>query len=181
MSTPKTFPPWNPEQSSTTLAQGWCAASGRHDLGAADASCRRNGTGNAQGKHPGERQGPGQRVEAALAALSQQLQQLDQLLPPGLHLPEHGEGLVQGPPAPAGTQQLGAEHPPLAPMALAEPLGIAGRGSREGRGGGALLLGMIEVQQWLRHAGLLPGCESHRLERGQAIRSIQELLGHCDV
>jgi hypothetical protein len=67
-------------------------------------------------------------------------------------------------------------------MALAEPLGIAGRGSREGRGGGSQPLGIIEVQQsGAVGAGVRPGRESHLLERGQAIRMIQELLGRSVV
>jgi integrase len=35
--------------------------------------------------------------------------------------------------------------------------------------------------QWLRHAGLRPGKSTRLLERGQDIRTIQELLGHKDV
>jgi hypothetical protein len=42
------------------------------------------------------RQGPGQRVEAAIGTLGEQLQQLDQLLAPGACLPEHRQGLIIG-------------------------------------------------------------------------------------
>jgi hypothetical protein len=118
-STPSRWLRGAPLASSTTQAQGWCAASGRHDLGARILAV------HAQ-RHW---QGPGQRVEAALAALGQQFQQLYQLLPPGLRLPEHGEGFAQGPPARAGAKQLGAEHPPLAPIPLVEPLGIGSEGA----------------------------------------------------
>jgi hypothetical protein len=52
------------------------------------------------------RQGPGQWVETALGLLEgplgEQLQQLDQLLAPGACLPEHRQGLVEGPPLAAG-------------------------------------------------------------------------------
>ena len=65
-------------------------------------------------------------MEAALAALGQQQQQLAQFVAPGGCLPEHGEGLGQGPPARAGAEQLGGEQPPLAPVALGELLGIGG-------------------------------------------------------
>ena len=65
-------------------------------------------------------------MEAAIGKLGQQLQQLDQLLPPSLRLPEHGEGLAQGPPTRTRAKQLGAEHPPLPPLPLGEPLGIGG-------------------------------------------------------
>ena len=50
----------------------------------------------------GHRQGPGQRVEAAIGTFGQQLQQLDQLLAPGACLPEHLQGLIEGPPLAAG-------------------------------------------------------------------------------
>jgi hypothetical protein len=78
--------------------------------------CTRNGTGNAQGS--------GWRRRSQRSASL--LQQLDQLLPPGLRLPEHGQGFRQGHPARAGSEQLGGEHPPLAPLPLGEPLGIGG-------------------------------------------------------
>ena len=124
-STPSRWLRGAPLASSTTQAQGWCAASGRHDLGARILAVH----AQRHWQGPGQRQRPGQRVEAALAALGQQFQQLYQLLPPGLRLPEHGEGFAQGPPARAGAKQLGAEHPPLAPIPLVEPLGIGSEGA----------------------------------------------------
>jgi hypothetical protein len=57
---------------STPKAAGFSVAVGRLDFGAAVAAV------HAQ-RH---RQGPGQRVEAAIGAFGQQLQQLDQLLAP---------------------------------------------------------------------------------------------------
>jgi hypothetical protein len=36
-------------------------------------------------------------VEAAIGAFGEQLQQLDQLLAPGACLPEHRQGLIEGP------------------------------------------------------------------------------------
>jgi len=41
-------------------------------------------------------------VEAAIGAFGEQLQQLDQLLAPGACLPEHLQGLIEGPPLAAG-------------------------------------------------------------------------------
>jgi hypothetical protein len=71
---------------------------GRFDLGACVVAM------HAQ-RH---RQGPGQRVEAALGLLErplgEQLQQLDQLLAPGACLPEHLQGLIEGPPLAAGAE-----------------------------------------------------------------------------
>ncbi len=74
----------------------------------------------------GHRQGPRQRVEAAIGAFGQQVQQLAQFVAPGGCLPEQGEGIGQGPPAVAGAAQLGGEHQPLAPLAFAEPHRIGG-------------------------------------------------------
>ncbi len=65
---------------------------GRFDLGACVVAV------HAQG----HRQCPGQRVEAAIGTLSEQLQELDQLLAPGASLPEHIQGLIEGPPLAAG-------------------------------------------------------------------------------
>ena len=95
----------------------------------------------------GHRQGPGQRVEAAIGTLGQQQQQLDQLLAPGAGLPEHGQGLIEGPPLAAGAEQLGAEHQPLAPLVLGEGLRIGRRGGGQGGGGGAQTVGVVEVEQ----------------------------------
>jgi hypothetical protein len=82
-------------------------------------------------------------VEAALGLhegpLGEQLQQLDQLLAPGGCLPEHRQGLNEGPPLAAGAKQLGGEHPPLAPLAL-------GEGLRIGRRGCGLLVGRQPAQ-----------------------------------
>ena len=91
-------------------------------------------------------QGPGQRVEAAIGALGQQVQQLAQFVAPGGGLPEQGEGVGQGPPAFAGAAQLGGEHEPLAALAFAEPPGSGGVGARGG-GGGAQAIGIVEVEQ----------------------------------
>ena len=74
------------------VATGFCVAVGSLDLGAAVVAV------HAQ-RH---RQGPGQRVEAAIGPLGEQLQQLDQLLAPGACLPEHIQGLIEGPPLAAG-------------------------------------------------------------------------------
>ena len=90
-----------------TLAAG-CAAVGRFDLGACVVAV------HAQ-RH---RQGPGQRVEAAIGAFGEQLQQLDQLLAPGACLPEHRRGLI-----------------------------IGRRGCGQGGGGGAQTVGVVEVEQ----------------------------------
>ncbi len=68
---------------------------GRFDFGAAVAAV------DAQ-RH---RQGPGKRVEAAIGALGQQVQQLAQIVAPGGGLPEQGKGIGQGPPALAGAAQ----------------------------------------------------------------------------
>ena len=48
------------------------------------------------------RQRPRQRVEATIGTPRQQQQQLDQLLAPGACLPEHRQGLIEGPPLAAG-------------------------------------------------------------------------------
>jgi hypothetical protein len=50
----------------------------------------------------GHRLGPGQRVEAAIGTHGEQQQLLDQLLVPGACLPEHLQGLIEGPPLAAG-------------------------------------------------------------------------------
>jgi hypothetical protein len=50
----------------------------------------------------GHRQRPRQRVQVAIGPLGEQLQQLDQLLAPGACLPEHIQGLIEGPPLAAG-------------------------------------------------------------------------------
>ena len=112
-------------------------AEGRFDLGAAVVAV------HAQ-RH---RQGPGQRVEAAIGAFGEQLQQLDQLLAPGAGLPEHLQGLIEGSPLAAGAEQLGGEHQPLAPLALGEGLRIVRRGGGQGGGGGAQTVGVVEVEQ----------------------------------
>jgi hypothetical protein len=70
------------------VAAGFCEAVGRFDFGAAVVAV------HAQG----HRQGPGQRVEAAIGTLGEQVQQLDQLLAPGACLPEHRQGLIEGSP-----------------------------------------------------------------------------------
>jgi len=95
----------------------------------------------------GHRQGPGQLVGAAIGALGQQQQQLDQLLAPGACLPEHRQGLIEGPPLAAGAEQLGAEHQPLAPLVLGEGLRIGRRGCGQGGGGGAQTVEVVEVEQ----------------------------------
>jgi hypothetical protein len=41
-------------------------------------------------------------VQATIGTLSEQLQQLDQLLAPGAGLPEHIQGLIEGSPLAAG-------------------------------------------------------------------------------
>ena len=69
-------------------------AKGRFDFGAAVVAV------HAQ-RH---RQGPRQWVEAAIGTLGQQQQQLDQLLAPGACLPEHIQGLIEGPPQAAGAE-----------------------------------------------------------------------------
>jgi hypothetical protein len=79
--------------------------------------------------------------------LGEQLQQLDQLLAPGACLPEHIQGLIEGPPLAAGAEQLGGEHVPLAPLALGEGLRIGRRGGGQGGGGGAQTVGVVEVEQ----------------------------------
>jgi hypothetical protein len=79
---------------STLKAAGFSVAVGRLDFGAAAAAV------HAQ-RH---RQSPAQRVEAAIGAFGQQLQQLDQLLAPGACLPEHRQGLIEGSPLVAGAE-----------------------------------------------------------------------------
>ena len=128
-----------------TLAAG-CAAVGRFDLGACVVAV------HAQ-RH---RQGPGQRVEAAIGTFGEQLQQLDQLLAPGACLPEHIQGLIEGPPQAAGAEQLGGEHVPLAHLALGEGLRIGRRGCGQGGGGGAQTVGVVEVEQAARWGGNQP-------------------------
>jgi hypothetical protein len=86
-------------------------------------------------------------VEAAIGPLGKEQQQLDQLLAPGACLPEHRQGLIEGPPLAAGAKQLGREHVPLAPLALGEGLRIGGRGCGQGGGGGAQTVGVVEVEQ----------------------------------
>jgi hypothetical protein len=82
-------------------------------------------------------------VEAALGLLEgplgEQLQQLDQLLAPGACLPEHLQGLIEGPPLAAGAKELGREHQPLPHLAL-------GEGLRIGRRGCGLLVGRQPAQ-----------------------------------
>jgi hypothetical protein len=75
-----------------SIAAGFCEAVGGFDFGACVVAL------HAQ-RH---RQGLGQRVEAALTALGEQLQQLDQLLAPGAGLPEHIQGRIEEPPLAAG-------------------------------------------------------------------------------
>ena len=79
--------------------------------------------------------------------LGEQLQQLDHLLAPGACLPEHIQGLIEGPPLAAGAKQLGREHQPLAHLALGEALRIGRRGGGQGGGGGAQTDGVVEVEQ----------------------------------
>jgi hypothetical protein len=120
-----------------SIAAGFCEAVGGFGFGAAVVAV------HAQ-RH---RQGLGQRVEAALTALGEQLQQLDQLLAPGAGLPEHIQGLIEGSPLAAGAEQLGGEHQPLAHLALGEGLWIGRRGGGQGGGGGAQTVGVVEVEQ----------------------------------
>ena len=86
-------------------------------------------------------------METAVGPFGQQQQQLAQFLAPGGGLPEQSEGVGQGPPALAGAEELGGEHQPLAPLALAQLPGIGGRGSGEGGGGGAQAIGIVEGEQ----------------------------------
>ena len=83
------------------IAAGFCEAVGGFDLGACVVAV------HAQ-RH---RQGPGQRVEAAIGTLGEQQQQLDQLLSPGACLSEHLQGLIEG--APLATLALGPAGPEI--------------------------------------------------------------------
>jgi len=59
-------------------------------------------------------------VETAIGTLGQQQQQLDQLLAPGGCLPEHRQGLIEGPPLAAGGELLSGGHQPRTPLAFAQ-------------------------------------------------------------